>query len=488
MDVAGSIIHNMSKDEVRFFKLYMTRMETGERKDLLLFDYIRKNGNLYDDEAIFRKLYAEEDKNAYYRLRNRLMTGLNKSLLLQHWGEDDLLQLLQLYSLSGFYAGRNEFQLATYFLRKAETRAEKMENFGLLDLIYSEFIRLSAEIPGVNPEEYLEKRKSNQEKISQLRAIDDVVAVLTYRLKYSQNFARGDQSVLSLLEETVNDYSHTPGLKSSSLFRLRSYAAVSQILLQKRDYAALETYLLKTYKDFLKSNIFNKGNHDTKLQMLTYIVNSLFKTNKLRESLKYTEQLHAAMEEYGKALYDKYLFFYYNSLVINYSKLDKREAIRILENLMDQKKLTGNPFYEVFIYLNLAVLHFDLGEYRDAIRHISKLYLLDSYRNADRALQMKIAVSELIIRFELRDLDYLEYRIGRIRKDFKDLLKENQFLKEKEFLSIILTMTNSTADLSDKSLIKKCSEFIDKYKVTEEGDDEILNYTNWLQEKFGRKK
>lgn len=484
MDIAGNIISKMSKDEARFFKLYMTRMETGERKDLLLFDYIRKHGNDYDDDTIFRKLYGDNERNAYYRLRNRLMTGLNKSLLLQHWGEDDLLQLFQLYSLSGFYASRNEFQLAVYFLRKSESKAMKSEQFGLLDLIYSEFIRLSREIPGINPEEYIEKRRSNQEKINQLRAIDDVVSVLTYRLKYSQNFARGDQSVLSLLEETVNEYSHSPGLRNSPVFRLRSYSAISQILLQKRDYEALETYLLKTYRDFTKGGIFNKSNHDTRLQMLTYIVNSLFKNNKLRESLRYTEQLHDAMEEYSKALYDKYLFFYYNSLVINYSKLDKPKAISILESLLDQKKLTGNPFYEIFIYLNLAVLQFDLGSYREAIRYISRLYLLDSYRNADKALQMKIAVSELIIRFELKDLDYLEYRIGRIRKDFKELLRENQFLKEKDFLTVLLHMTNATGDLKDKQLRKKSMEFIDKYKVRDEGDDEILNYTTWLTEKF----
>ncbi|HEX5003624.1 MAG TPA: hypothetical protein VFW78_14115 [Bacteroidia bacterium] len=484
MDIAGTIISRMSKDEARFFKLYMTRMETGERKDLLLFDYIRKNGASYNDDLIFTKLYGKGDKNAYYRLRNRLMTGLNKSLLLQHWDEDDLLQLFQLYSLSGFYAARNELRLAVYFLRKSESKAVKSERYGLLDLIYSEFIRLSGEIPGINPEDYINKRRENQEKITQLRAIDDVVAVLAYRLKYTQNFAKGDQSVISLLEDTVNDYSNDPGLRNSPLFRMRSYAAISQILLQKRDYAALESFLLKTFKDFTKKGFFNKNNHDTQLQMLTYIVNSLFKNNKLRESLKYTELLHNAMEEYNKVLYDKYLFFYYNSLVINYSKLDKHKAISILEQLLEQKKLTGNPFYEIFIYLNLAVLHFDLHSFRESIRYISRLYLLDSYKNADEALQLKIAVSELIVRYELRDLDYLDYRTGRLRKDFRALLKTDEFLKEKDFLTVLTIMANSTGDLKEKQIRKKITTFIDSYTKAEESDNEILNYSAWLKDKI----
>ena len=42
------------------------------------------------------------------------------------------------------------------------------------------------------------------------------------------------------------------------------------------------------------------------------------------------KSLKNAMEEYHHMLYDKYTFFYYNSLVINYSKLDRDKAISIL--------------------------------------------------------------------------------------------------------------------------------------------------------------
>jgi hypothetical protein len=54
MDIVGSIIHNLNKEEIRFFKLYNSRMESGERKDILLFDYIRKAGKNYDEDKIFQ--------------------------------------------------------------------------------------------------------------------------------------------------------------------------------------------------------------------------------------------------------------------------------------------------------------------------------------------------------------------------------------------------------------------------------------------------
>lgn len=485
MDAVGAIIKHLTKEEVRFFKLYHSRMETGERKDILLFDYIRKNGPEYEEDKIVTKLYGSAGRNAYYRLRNRLLSDLSKCLLLQHFNEEETLTAINQFALARFYSSRNHTGLAAHFLRKAEARAQSLEHFELLDLVYGEFIRLSHELLEINPETYIRKRQENQERIRQIRSIDDVVAVLSYRLKTSQNFARGDQPVLELLQKTVDDFLDDPELRKSPKFRFRIYTAVSQILLQRRDYAALEEYLLKTYKEFTKLGLFNKSNHDIKLQMLTYLVNSLFKNDKLKQSLQYSEQLRESMEEYDGILRDKYLFFYYNSLVINYSRLDKEKAIEVLEDIRENRKITATPFYEIFIYLNLAVLHFDLGRYRESIRFMTRLYQLDSFANADRALQFKIAVTELMIRYELRDMQYLEYRIQKIRREFRDFLRRPEFLKEKEFLNLIGRLET---DSSKPAFVKSISQFIDNYKDTDESDAEILSYANWLSEKSKRKR
>ncbi len=485
MDTVGAIITHLNKEEVRFFKLYHSRMQSGERKDILLFDYIRKNGPQYDEDKIFQKLYGEKDKNAFYRLRNRLMTDLNKCLLLQHFDEEETLVAINLLALSRFYNARSNTTLSAHFLRKAEAKAQAIENFELLDLIFGEFIRLSHELLEINPETYIRKRQDNQEKIRQLRSIEDVVAVLSYRLKISQNFSKSDQPVVVLLQKTVDDFLLDPEIRKSPKFRFRIYTAVSQILLQNRDYRALEEYLIKTYKEFTRLGLFNKNNHDTKLQMLTYLVNSLFKNDKLKQSLQFTGQLKESMEEFSRLLYDKYVFFYYNSLVINYSKLDKEKAIDVLNDIRENSKITATPFYEIFIYLNLSVLHFDLHKYKEALRFLTKLYQLDSYRDADRSLQLKIGVTELMIRFELKDFEYLAYRILKIRKDFKDLLRKEEFLKEKEFMTLVAGLEMAGGETK---LLKKIMVFIDNYGISHDSDNEIINYGNWIKEKIKKKR
>ena len=273
MNVLNSIVNGLSKEDVRFFKLWLERgYDNDDRLDKQLFDYMRKSGEKYDEEKIFLKLYKSGSKNSFYRLRNRLLTELNKSLMIQHFDDDDIHYTLHLLSLAKYFLRKNP-PAALYYLRKAEAVAIKTENFEMLDIIYSDFIRISHEILSVDPEIYVQKRRENQQHIGQLRAIDDILAILTYRMKITQNFSSKENPIIPLLQDIVSSYSHDKDMVRSPKLRFKIYHAVTQILLQKRDYSALEAYLLTTYEEFVEEKLFHRSNHDTKLQMLVYLVN-----------------------------------------------------------------------------------------------------------------------------------------------------------------------------------------------------------------------
>jgi hypothetical protein len=482
MDILNQIILGLNKEDIRHFKLMAKRMyDHEERKDIELFDYIRHSDSKYNDEKIFKKLYKDEDKNSFYRLKNRLIEDVNESILLLHYRKDDVMYVLHLLSLVRFYFSKNQYTLALRFVKKAETEAERTEGYELLDIIYGEYIKLSHEIVSVDPENYIKKRKDNREKLSSLRQIDDILAAVSYRLKITQNFSDKETPVLKLLEKTINDFSNDSSIKNSPKLRFKIYSAVSQVLLQKHDYVSLEKYLLSTYSTFIKEGLFNKSNHDTKVQMLTYIVNSLFKNKKNKQSLEYVAQLQRAMEEYNGLLNDKYLFFYYNSLVINYSVIDKDKAIAILEELKENKKVKNTSFYDIFIYLNLAILWFDKQNYQNSIRNLNKLYVHDSYKNADATLKFKIAMAELIIRYELNDFDLLEYKIGQLKKDHKKLLKQPEHKRELELISIISQLIESDSIKHNKKLLTKVKLFVQSNSLE---DAEIIKYNTWLRSKY----
>jgi hypothetical protein len=483
MDILNQVIKGMNKEQIRYFKLYAARFTSDSRKDLALFDYIRKSNDKYDEEKIFKKLYDGSEKNPFYRLKNRLMLDINKSITIQHFDDEETIHTFHLLALVRFYMNKNNVEAAHHFLRKAESKAKSIENFELLDVIYGEFIRLSHEKISINPEFYITKRKENHAQINQLRAIDDILAAVSYRLKITQNFGSEENPILPLLQKTVNAFSRDKELKKSHTLRFKLYHAVSQILLQKRDYKALEDYLLTIYHEFNKEKLFTKTNHDTRLQMLTYIVNALFKNKKLKLSLRYADELKTAMEEYNSMLYDKYIFFYYNSLVINYSILDRDKAISILEDLRSNAKIKANAFYQVFVYLNLMLLWFENRNYHNAIKHLNKLYLLDNYKTTDLALRFRIAVTELIIRYELKDFDLLEYKINQLRKDFKAYLNQKENVKEKEFISILKSIINSADFRKDKKLFERVKIFLGSTASVPAEETEIINYKDWLREK-----
>jgi hypothetical protein len=490
MDHLAKLIRNLSKEQVRYYKLFAGRTNhEHDRKDLKLFDAYRKaKDDEPDEEELAKLLYPGAGKNPWYRLKNRLLSEVNKSLSTLHYEVVDFIHACHMMALYRYFSSRNMLQEARYYLRRAEKDAESIEHFELLDIVYSEYIKHSHETLNINPEFYIEKRRKNKGEQEAVRAIDDLLAVVSYRLKTTQNFATEENPVLDLLKSTIDDFIKDRDLKNSPVLRFRIYAAVSQILLQRHEYNSLEQYLLKTYKEFERDKLFNRNNHDTKLQMLTYIVNSLFKNKKMKQSLQWADKLKAAMEEFHQLLFDKYFFFYYNALVINYSVINPVQAIEILEDLRENATIKSNSFYQLFVYLNLAVLRFDTQEYKESIRHFTRITLLDGYKNADPSLRMKINICEVITRYELNQYDVLEYKLAQIRKDYKQLLSHESHGIEKELLVIIRDLQNSTGVKNDKKLQDKILRFVDWTRNNTDRDNVIIDYPNWLDRILDREK
>ncbi len=484
MNILPEVIGNMNKEEIRNFKLFINRTEKAtERKDEVLFDFIRKQFPDYDEDKILKKLYDTDDKNALYRLKNRLFEDIGKSLTLHYYDANEYNIILNYLFLSRLFQSKGQAPTAYYYLNKAFRKANENEHLDWLDIIYGEFIKLSHETLEINPEEYIQKRKDNRSKLNKVQEIDDILAALIYRIKVSQNFAKQNTQILDLLQKTVNDFAKSKDVKNSPVLRLKIYQSVSRILLQQQDFKSLEKYLLKTFDEFSKEKLFTKNNHDTKLQMLTYLINSLFKNKKIDLSLTYVDKLKSAMEEFSSALYDKYLFYYYNSLVINYSVKDIDKAIEILHEAKDNASIKKLPIYNVFVYLNLAVLNFDKKNFKESLKHLVKPMMQDAFKHLDEAWHLKLSVFELMIRYELNDFDYLEHKLLRVKKDYLSLLKKEEYVRQKQMVLLIEKLVKSDGVKKNKQLLKEINALLDGIMLDSSSDTDIINYSDWLKAK-----
>jgi tetratricopeptide (TPR) repeat protein len=486
MNILYEVLESFTKEELRHFKMFSERInDDKQRKDLMLLAYMRRSGKNYSDDFISRKLYGTEGNPAFYRLKNRLTENLCDFLTLHHLWKSDLNELNRYLSLYNIFLHKNLYQLASLHLKKAEKKATEVEHFEMLDMIYSNFVKLSNELITVNPESYIQKRKENAEKLNKIREADQALAALTYRLKLTQNVAGRKDAAITNLNNTINEFTTNPALRKSKSFQTRAYQAVSQILLQQHNYPALESFLKETLQKFKSEKWFDKENHETKLQMYTYTINSLFKNGKFHESLEYASQLGKEITAFNNLLYDKYLFFYYNSLVINYSSIDRKKALQTLEKFELEIKGKRNSYYDQFLYLNKAILLHQLGKPAEAIRNIVRLYVNDNFNKADDSIKLKIFMAELIMQFDAGDSDTYFTRSTTFKSQFSMLLKGKDFVREKQLVLLLDQMMKTQYFKKDAKLRIKAKAFIDGRAPETAQDSEIVGYSNWMAATWG---
>ncbi len=484
MSVLASIIASMTKEEVRHLKLYLNRIETShDRKDEILFDSIRTQGKKFNEEKIIKKLYGASGKNAYYRLSGRLQDVICQNLSLLHETKNEKNKLFLYFSVSHIFSDKNNFALAFTYLRKAEKLALAAENLEMLDLIYANYIKLSSELPEVNPESFIEKRKANAEQLNKLREVDQILAAVVYRLKLSQAKGRGDENTLHLLDDITKKYSADNTLQSSKTFQTKIYRAVSQILLQRHNYVELERFMVAIYRKFQKAKWFDKNNHDTKLQMLVYLVNSFSRNHKNEKSLQYADELGKEILAHNKIYYDKYVFYYYNARVINYSESAPLKALEALKEL--EQKMSGKPntYYEMFIHLNRGILFFKTGKYNEAIRSFVKYYTNDYYKKSDNLFKLRVAITELMMQVEAKDSESALIRLEQVKKQFKNEMNSEDAYAEKKMYDWIKLVCKNLFKYNNSVVQEALNLLLKDKKMNQFEDNQLVNYSAWLRSK-----
>ena len=471
----------MTKEEVRAFKLFVKKVNVrAGRKDLDLFDFVRKSGTEYDEKAAFEHVYPGASKNTFHRLKSRLLHDINRSMVDLHLSNNDILRLWNFLSVVEFYLLRSHFELSYWFLRKAENLASKLGHLEALDIVYGIYIRLSHEIPEIYPADFIEKRSNNAKQLQKVRALDDLLAMAVYRTKISQTWGSGDSDLMKVLEKTVAEFTEPELLTSGT--RIKLFQSVISILLGRQDYMMIEVYVRENYERFKADKIFNRNTHETKLLMLTYLANALHKNGKFEESLKYAELLGREMKEYDSALQDRYLFFYYNVLMINYFRLEIGKAVALLNEMKQIPKIMDAPFHALFVEMNLGLAYNQMGSYRKAIKSIVQAQLHEAYKSAAEGLRLRISVAELMIRLKLEQFEVLEQRFRQVKGDFQSALSKQDFVRESQLLSILENLNENSHDRQNKKTISAIQEFLNMKVAEQERDAELIDYDAYLKE------
>ena len=471
-NVLNSIIQSLSKQEIRFFKLFIKRTDNKKRKDVDLFDFIKKKGGDLKIKDALKKL--ETNTNNYHQIKNRLYHELNNSMVWQHIWKDNQSKSFSYVLLARVYKNKGELELAFHYLKYAEKEAIDSELYEILSIIYTETIQLSHELISIDVDKYIALKRENILILSEIDEVDLLLAKVMYDIKTKQNFGRTDISLSKLIKSKYSKITKDKKLVSSARFRIRLFKIYSRLLLQERDYKSLENFLVDSYNEFEEDNLFSRSNHNEKLTLLTYLTNCLCKNKKYKESIKYAELLLISMKEYDSFLHDKYLFFYYNILVSNYAKTDKDKALDYLDKASSNEVIKKLPSYTSFIYLNKALVYFHEDNFSQAQKNISRLILQEDFLLLDKAFQLKVLIADVIIRFKNGYHDIID-KIEVIRKKHKQLLLDEEYVRDREMINIISKKIND-GDVEDDK--KRILSFMSDY---DSEDLDIISYNIWLR-------
>jgi hypothetical protein len=344
-------------------------------------------------------------------------------------------------------------------------------------------IKLAREIVDINPEIYIQKRKENRSILNKLSEVEDILEALEYRMKITQNLS-SLPNIPELLKNTLEEYAKDEELKESPKVQFGIYFIISRILLQKKDFISLEDYLLSTFTEFDAKNLFNKSNHQHKLQMLAWIANAAFMNKKYPLSLEYAEKLKTEMARFDKLHYTHFELFYYNILIINFSEINPDKAISLLKDLAAKESLEKQSYYGVFIYLNLSMLYFQKKQFTDSVKTLNKLYLHQGYENMDHRLKLRANLGELMVRYEMKEYDFINYRLKQIIKENKALIQDENFAEERDSLQLFAKLAETPLLIKKSAFREEAKNFIEKYKSHNPEEETLFRYKEWICNKL----
>ncbi len=478
----------MSKEEIRSFKLFMCRIKTGkERRVIQLFDLMRSNpGQCFSAIELSEKLPGAPDANLCYQLKKRLRDYLDRHAS-DFISSREFNQTINYLALGKFHAAKSNLSIAMDYFTKAASRSRTNQWNDLLEMVLSEIIQLSSEIPEVNPAKFIEERIALRKKQIALKELDEVLVLLGYQLRLSQQTGRSTSKLNETLEQILERYRDDSFYLSDPAFRLRVMEGVSQLFLEQHAYAAMANYLAQQIPLAVQSHLFTRQNHELKCKLLTWWTNALFKSERIEESIKVAALLKVAMDEFNGLLADKYFIFYNSALVYANTRINLPEAIRILEDTIQNPALEKHPMYSLVVRLNLVLCYYESRLFEKASKLLTKLNIHPAYEWADPYFKVKIGITDIILKITLDRWDAALPRVKQVQRDI-NLIETHDTPHEKiqSFLKIISGLARRDGDIN-AILDQKIAQWLERFK-NQAAETEVIHYYDWLQTWYSKHK
>ncbi len=491
------IIQSLSEKEAKNFIFFVNRMRTNQKESKIvqLFEaYYHKTYK--NNELIIKNLFPGMSKNAFYRLRNRLLDEVQQSLLVQYGRMDDHLQVYRTIMLARIAFNKDDYSTAHTLLLEAEKKSLKIEAYELAMIVYRELINMGTVIGTIDARSYIEKRKKIREKHDKLSELRYIVSRVTFKLTSSIHNDSADSEILQTMAEIKDELSASDLVKTSFNARYDVFQGILNILYQEKKLDLLLEHLIKGYQEFEDEQLFTKAHHNTKIYTLSWIVATYHWLLRVPESIPYMETMYKAMEQYDSLYMDKYMPFYMTykcSMYYHTNQIDKN--LKTLHKLTDEyldgrdiAHLSELPQSVLVGHIGrLAQGYFAKRDYDNALKQLAPCYISEIHDKLPREFRMEVAILEAIIYYEKKEHRYALTHLRRTKRVYKKLLAEANNVIFKSFINLLVDILKDGEFDPDPTELKIIQQFISEHPPYGVPFEKCISYKLWLESKINTK-
>lgn len=477
------LILNLSKEELRNFKLSLKRTYGNILDNPLskLVDAYRSK-KYKNDHQILENVFNNLNKNAFYKLKNKLQHEVYKSLLILNYGKNDVNTVANLFLLARIFFTKANYDEAYKLLKSAAKKAEELEAYDMLLCVLNDLLRLGLDYNVVNIPEILNHKKKCINKLTEINYIKDRLAEFVWKLKKTHP-EHEDTFLLTELENIENEIEQNESLKKSTTLQIQLQVVVRHILLQKNDYLSLINYLKYKIEYFNTNRIFNNKNYRQKIIMQVWIINALYRLLQFKKVISEADILETYLNEHKKMYLKTFYWTLIQSKSVAYYYLNKpKQAIAELQKTNKNFDIIDTNEFQYPIQFNFAVIHFSIKQYETGHRYLFFLNNKAIEKVKDKELLLNVKILDILFYFELKDYDFATYKISQLKDKHKLQLRKPEYYGVKQFINILQKFLKK--QYFTVALKTTCLEYINTQKTvfTNRG----IRYTIWLQAKLNK--
>ena len=485
------LVKTLSTTEKRYLKLF-TKKQSGSRAYLTLFNLIDKTA--FKDIGQIEDEFADAHPATSFETTCKYLLKIVTDSLVQLKSEKDAsFQQMQSFMRARVFFERSLISDGFKELQKVQKLAADSQNHLLEYMAHREELNnLSAlDFPGTREDTIIGmqmKGKNILKTISQIHEHHSLYELLKLRLVSSgKSISEHDKRnmndlLLSELSLVTNKVAYNfESKKLHLLFQSFFFTSVG-------DYkSALKTF--SELNDFFELNMEQLGSPPIDyLSSLEGILDSLRTIRAYSEMAFYIHKVSGLIsnghsEQFNQRAAKTAVTFQLNLFIGSGNYKEAKNFLLIQDELLLKETIISDyeKHCELLFYNSLT--YFGLNEFERALRSINKIAFLGK-ANYHFTIYKAAKLLGILIRYELGDIDYLQYEI----RAYKRLARsKSEILQiEKLIFKIVIMNPNGNSVVKNKLLLKKLAPALgailhDKYEL------QVLKYFDflgWIDHKF----